>query len=186
MTAKLIWNHPVFSHADFSLYQDATVSPLSSGWSSSSVTVHIVDFCWESRTILSGLLQNIAPFLPSDYEQRCMWKEKGRRRTEWTSAACLSTVRSLSRCLFAAASPPVFLPASAFLLLNLSPENNAHVVVILPEHTCIMMWHLPLSKSRLKSSAYFLSFWNISHQNSLCHAKKKKSIKEIKKYWPSC
>lgn len=70
--------------------RDVTVSPLS------SVTVHNVDFCWESRTTLSGLLQNIAPFLPSHYEQRCMWREKGRCRMERTSAACLSTVHSFS------------------------------------------------------------------------------------------
>lgn len=156
-------------HADFSLYQGRDCE-------STILRMELILSDWTSvgraEQFSRASCRTSPPSCPPITNKGACEGKKGRRRMERTSAACLSTVRSLSLSLCCCI--PSGVPTCICLSLpeSLCPENNTHVVVILPQHTCIMMWHFIPVKSRLKSSAYFLSFWNISHQNSLCHAKK--------------
>lgn len=154
MTAKLIWNHSVFFHADFSLYQGhdwvrypqdgAPPQWLLISWTS---VLRAEQFSRASR-------RTSPPSCPPITNKGAC--EGKRADVGWSGRQQRASVLcALSRCLFAAASPPVFRPASAFPFLNLSPENNARVVVIQPEHTCIMMWHFIPVKIQIKVQCLF-------------------------------
>lgn len=141
------------SHADFSLYQgrdcESTILRMELILSDCSYRGLLLG---EQHNSLGPLAEH-RPCPPIMNKGACEGKRADVGWSECQQRA--SALCALSCCLFAAASPPVFLPASAFLLLNLSPENNAHVVVILPEHTCFMMWHFIPVKIQIKVQCLF-------------------------------